>query len=92
VVVNLKQIEARIAKLEAAHRADRFTGMTEEEIEREALRLLEGLIGETGSFASVVAELAASDEPDLREGARATVEWFGERYGYTAPVSTSRLS
>jgi hypothetical protein len=49
--------------------------------------LSDGPMEETGSFASVVAEMGASDEPELREGARAMVECFGDRYGYTAPAA-----
>ncbi|MCJ2051715.1 synembryn [Methylobacterium sp. J-070] len=81
--MRLKEIEARVVKLEASRKADPFAGMSEEEIEAEAKRLLDCLIGESGSFASVVAEMAASDEPDIRDGARATVAWFGDRYGYS---------
>ncbi|SFM62207.1 hypothetical protein [Methylobacterium pseudosasicola] len=81
--MRLKEIEARVVKLEAARRSNAFAGMSEEEIEAEAKRLLDDLIGESGSFAEVVAEMVASDEPDIREGARTTVEWFGARYGYT---------
>ena len=61
--------------------------MTEGEIDREAIRLLDQLIGPDGSFAAVVAEMAASDESDIRDGARSTVEWFGAQYGYSTPAA-----
>ena len=80
--MRLKEIEARVVRLEATRKANPFAGMTKEEIEAEAKRLLDCLIGESGNFASVVAEMAASDEPDIHDGAWATVEWFGVRYGY----------
>ena len=83
--MRLKEIEAHVVRLESARKANAFAGMTEGEIEAEAKRLLDYLIGPDGSFAAVVAEMAASDEPDIRDGVRTTVEWFGERYGYAPP-------
>ncbi|MCJ2054782.1 synembryn [Methylobacterium sp. J-070] len=77
-----KEFEARVVRLEATRKANPFAGMTEEEIEAEARQMLDLLISSSGSSASVVAEMAASDEPVIRDGARTTVEWFGERYGY----------
>ncbi|MCJ2054034.1 hypothetical protein [Methylobacterium sp. J-070] len=81
--MRLKEIEARVVRLEATRKANPFAGMNYKEIEAEAQRLLDLLIGNSGSFVSVVAEMAASNEPDIREGARATIEWFGDRYGYS---------
>lgn len=83
--MRLREIEARVVRLEAARKANAFAGMSEQEIDREAIRLLDQLIGPDGSFAAVVAEMAASDEPDIRDGARATVQHFGTRYGYAPP-------
>ena len=83
--MRLRTLEARVVRLEARRDTNPFASMTEGEIEAEAKRLLDYLIGPDGSFAAVVAEMAASDEPDIRDGARTTVKWFGERYGYASP-------
>jgi hypothetical protein len=84
--MRLRPLEARVVRLEARRDNNPFAGMSYEEIEAEAQHLLDGLIGEDGSFASVVAEMEASNEPELRDGARATIECFGDRYGYAVPA------
>ena len=61
--MRLKEIEARVVRLEAARKASRFDGMTYEGIEALAQQKLERLIAHYGSFAAVVA--AMGNDPFL---------------------------
>ncbi|MCJ2089582.1 hypothetical protein MKK88_26860 [Methylobacterium sp. E-005] len=85
--MRLKEIEARIARIEASHRADPFAGMTCEEIEAKVQRKLERLIQRYGSFAAVVAAMEASGEYALREGARLMVKRYGATHDETRSVA-----
>ncbi|MCJ2098437.1 hypothetical protein [Methylobacterium sp. E-046] len=82
--MRLQEIKVRVAKLEATRKANRYAGMTYEEIEALAQQKLARLIEHCGSFAAVVAAMEASGEPSLQEGARLMVK----RYGHTQSVAT----
>jgi hypothetical protein len=66
--MTLKQIEARITKLEAMHRANPFAGMSNEEIERELVARLDRIAADfDGDYGATAAALEASPDPFDRE-------------------------
>ena len=79
--MRLREIEARVARIEASRRADPFAGLTREEIEAKVQAKLERLIKRYGSFAAVVAAMEASGEHALREGARLIIKRYGATHG-----------
>ena len=83
--MRLKEIEARVVRLEATRKANRYAGMTYEEIEALAQQKLGRLIEHYGSFPAVVAAMETSGEPSLQEGARLMAKRYGEPYGYGRP-------
>jgi hypothetical protein len=79
VAVNLKQIEARIAKLEAAHRANPLAGMTPEQLAREAIACMDRIAADYGGdYDATVAALRANPCPLHQKGADGFL-WYMER-------------
>ena len=82
--MNLKQIEARIAKLEATRRATPLAGLSEEEIEHLLVDAMDRVATEYGSdYEATAAALQASSDPVDQKAAR------GLRVIHRAPASTA---
>lgn len=77
--MSLKQIEARIAKLEAARPASRFAGMTPEQLAQEAIARMDRIAADYGgNYDATVAALRATPCPIHQRGADAFL-WYMER-------------
>lgn len=75
----MREIEARIAKLEAAHRANPLAGMTPEQLAREAITRMDRIAADYGGdYDATVAALRANPCPIHQKGADAFL-WYMER-------------
>lgn len=86
--MRLREIEARVVKLEKDARHNALARLSEEELNSEIIRLLNKLAADHPTYDALIEEVAATPEPGMQECAR-RMRWFLDDYVPRHPELTA---